>query len=154
MNTAAKNKMVLLVLGILLIANLVLLSVFFLNKPDVKRGEHKSPMTDFLQKEIGFNKEQMAEFETIKSDHRSQVKELFDKMRNNKEQAFKELGTKSFSDSAIINAATYSALQQKDLEIQMLKHLKAIRNICTPQQRAKFDTGFYKVMNRGKDHRP
>ncbi len=143
-----------MIIGILLIANIVLLSVFLSDKPDGKKGEHKNQMTDFLQKEIRFNDEQMAEFEFIKSDHRSQVKELFDKMRSNKEQAFKELGTKSFSDSAIINAATYSAMQQKDLEIQMLKHLKDIRNICTPQQRAKFDTGFYKVMNRGRDRRP
>lgn len=153
MNIQSKSKTLIIIIGILLLANIILLSVFLINKPDGKRQEHKSQMNAFLQNEIGFNDEQMAEFETIKTAHRGQVKDMFDKMRSNKEQAFKELGTRSFSDSAIINAATYSAMQQKELEIQMLKHLKDIRNICTPAQRAKFDSGFYKIMNRGKEHR-
>ncbi|MEO6537738.1 MAG: Spy/CpxP family protein refolding chaperone [Ferruginibacter sp.] len=154
MNIQSKSKIVILVIGLLLVANIILLSFFLLNKPDRKRADHKSPMSGYLQNEIGFNDEQMAVFETIKTKHRSQAKGLFDKMRANKELAFKDLGTQSFSDSAIISAATYAAMQQKELEIQMLQHLKDIRNICTPQQRAKFDSGFYKIMSRGKDHRP
>ena len=154
MNTQSKSKIVIIVIGSLLAANIILLSVFLINKQDGKRSDRKSPMSAYLQNEIGFSDEQMAEFETIKIEHRSQVKELFDKIRNNKELAFKELGTKSFSDSAIINAATYAATQQKELEINMLKHIKDIRNICTPPQKAKFDNGFYKIMNRGRESKP
>jgi flagellar basal body-associated protein FliL len=154
MNTNSKSKIIILMIGILLIANIILLSFFLLNKPENKRGERKSPMTNYLQNEIGFSKDQMAAFDSIKSNHKNEAKALFDKMRNNKVAAFKELATKQFSDSAIIDAATFSAMQQQQLEVNMLKHLRDIRNICTPLQREKFDTGFYRIMNRTKQHKP
>ncbi|MEO7046224.1 MAG: hypothetical protein ABI091_13020 [Ferruginibacter sp.] len=151
MNKETNRKGLMIAMGILLIANIILLAFFLFNTPGSKRPDRISPMTTYLQNEIGFSKNQMAEFDSIKADHRNQVKGLFDKMRVNKEEKFKELGSRGFSDSAITDAATYSAIQQKDLEISMLKHLKTIRDICTPAQKVKFDTGFYKIMSRGRD---
>jgi Spy/CpxP family protein refolding chaperone len=151
MNKETNRKGIMVAMGILLIANIILLAFFLFNNPGNKRSERKSPMTGYLQNEIGFSKEQMAAYDSIKTDHRNQVKNLYDKMRISKEDIFKELGSKGFSDSAIIDAATYSAMQQKELELSMLKHLKTIRDICTPGQKVKFDTGFYKIMSRGRD---
>ncbi|MEO5944876.1 MAG: Spy/CpxP family protein refolding chaperone [Ferruginibacter sp.] len=151
MNKETNRKGIMVAMGILLIANIILLAFFLFNSSGSKKPDRKSPMTTYLQNEIGFTKEQMTEFDSVKADHRNQVKDLFDKMRVNKEEIFKELGSKGFSDSAITDAATYSAMQQKELELSMLKHLKIIRDICTPEQKAKFDTGFYKIMSRGRD---
>lgn len=145
-----KNKILLLLIAMLLISNIVLLSLFFSHRPDGKRGERKSPMTAYLKTELQFSDAQMVQFDTIKSEHRRETKMMTENMRANKEQAFKRLGEQKFSDSAMMTAAAYSASQQKDLEVQMLKHLKDIRSICNPEQQAKFDSGFYKVMQRPK----
>ena len=148
MNTQPKSKTLIIVIGVLLVANIVLLSYFLLNKPADKRPERKSPMTGYLKNEIGFTNEQMAQFDTVKSQHRREIKKLYDAMKSNKVKEFKKVGEDHFSDSSITSAAAYSSSKQMELEVLMLQHLKAIRSICTPVQQAKFDTGFYKVMNR------
>lgn len=152
MNTQPRNKVLIILIGILLAANIILLSLFLLEKPE-KKPERRSQMGLYLTKEIGFSGQQMVQFDTIKAQHRRQVKLLFDSMRIRKEAAFRSIGANKFSDSSILNAATYSAAQQQQLELMMLKHIRDIREICTPAQRLQFDTGFYKVMtrNRGDD---
>lgn len=145
------KKGLMIAMAILLIANLVLLAFFLFSNPGNKKPERKSPMTTYLQNDIGFSKEQMAKFDSIKSNQHEVAKKLIEKMRANKEGIFKTLGEKGFSDSAISEAATYSALQQKELEMSMLNQLKAIRNICTPEQLIKFDSSLYKVMSKGRD---
>lgn len=150
-----RNKIFIIVIGILLIANIVLLSVFLFGKP-AKKPERKSPMTTYLKNEIGFSDEQMVRFDTIKSQHRRQVKLIFDEMKDRKEASFKMLGQSGFSDSAIISVAASSAMQQQTIEETMLRHLRDIHNICIPAQQKKFDTGFYKMMvrpARGPDDR-
>lgn len=151
MNKQSNRKGLIIAMGVLLIANIILLAFFLFNNGEVKKPERKSPLSAYLQNEVGFSDAQMARFDSIKADHRNQVKALFDNMKNSKEQAFKTLGANGFSDSAIDAAATSSAIQQKALEINMLKHLRTIRDLCTEQQKAKFDTGFYKAMNRPKE---
>ncbi|MDB5202090.1 MAG: hypothetical protein JWQ27_1499 [Ferruginibacter sp.] len=151
----SKNKTLLFIIGILLLTNIVLVWMMLSGKPQDKRPERKSPMSAYLKSEVGFSPAQLVAVDSIKSRHRRDVKLLFDNMRNDKEQAFKALGKNGFSDSAINSAATYSASQQQALEIKMLSHLRDIRNVGTPEQKAKFDTGFYKVMIRGKnDNKP
>jgi len=152
MNTQPRNKVLIILIGILLAANIILLSLFLLEKPE-KKPERRSQMGLYLTKEIGFTTQQMVQFDSIKAQHRRQVKQLFDSMRVKKESAFKAIGTNGFSDSSILSAATYSAAQQQQLELMMLEHIRDIRGICTPKQRLQFDTGFYKVMtrNRGDD---
>ena len=142
------NKILIAAVVILLITNIALLSLFLLNRPEGRKTERKSALSNYLKNDIGFTNAQMVELDTIKNQHRREVKQMFDVMKNLKEENFRHIGQEGFSDSAIGVAATFSANQQKQLELLMLNHLKTIRNICTPQQRAKFDTGFYRVMQR------
>lgn len=149
MNTQPKSKILIILIAILLITNISLLVIFLNQKPE-KRFDRKSMMGAYLKNEIGFSPEQMVDFDSIRAQHRRQVKSLFDGVRGTKIATFKALGNNAFSDSAIQNAAAESAKQQEDLERTMLKHLKDIRNICTPSQQLVFDTGFYKIMQKGR----
>lgn len=141
------NKIFIIVIALLLIANMVTLNLLLTNKKG-DNDDRKNSMRNYLKNEIGFSAAQLNAFDTVKSTHRAQVKPLFDEMRNRKQLNLKNIGAQNFSDSAIINASEYAAQQQKNLELNMLNHLKEIRNLCTPQQRAVFDTGFYKIMSR------
>ena len=155
MNQQSKNKTWIIVIAVLLLANVVLLSIFLTRKTETKKSfnDRDKPMAAYLKKELGFTDSQLNSFDTIRNQHRQEVKQVFDRLRAGKTETFKALGAKGFTDSALIEAATFSASQQKEIELKLLTHLRDIRNLCTPEQRQKFDTGFYKVMTRGKDGR-
>ncbi|RZM08532.1 MAG: hypothetical protein EOO88_50075, partial [Pedobacter sp.] len=146
MNAQSTNKTLIILIGILLAANVVLLSFFLFNKNEPKKQERRNYMQAYLKTEVGFDAAQMVQYDTLNSQHRRRMKEMFDIIRKGKAQSFKNIGLNNFSDSAITNAVDYSATQQKEIEMNMLKHLKDIRGLCTPAQQNKFDTGFYKVL--------
>jgi Spy/CpxP family protein refolding chaperone len=142
------NKFLIIAIGILLVANIVLLSLFVLNKSGNGRPERRNPMNTYLKNEIGFSDSQMVQLDTIRNQHRRESKSIYDAVRLRKEENLRQLGQRNFSDSSILAAAAYSAEVQKELEVTMLRHIRDIRSICTESQRAKFDTGFYKIMQR------
>ena len=149
MNTQPKNKILIITIGILLIANIVMLSLFFMNKKEhgkSGRFDKKAQVTAFLKNEVGFTETQLASYDTLSEEHRSQMKLIFDSMSAGREGVFQKLASDSFTDSSMNIAAMAIAEQQKQFEIIMLRHLKEIRNICTPAQQAVFDTGFYKII--------
>ena len=141
------NKIFIIVIALLLIANIVTLTLLLGNKKN-DYDDRRNSMRNYLKNEIGFTAAQLTFFDSVKSRQRVEVKPMFDEMRTGKQLNLKSIGVKNFSDSSIANATEYAATQQKMLEMTMLNHLKEIRNLCDPQQRTIFDTGFYKVMSR------
>ncbi len=143
----SSNRIFIIVIALLIIANIATLTMLQANKkPDV--DDRKNTMRNYLQTEVGFSEAQLNAFDTVKANHRAHVKTMFEEIRLNKQLNLKKIGLDNFSDSSVIAAAVYAATQQQYLETKMLNHLKKIRNLCTPAQRAKFDTGFYKIMSK------
>lgn len=143
----SSNKIFIIVIALLLIANVVTLTLFFTGKKP-ETDDRKNTMRNYLKDEVGFSPAQLVAFDTVKSRQRAQAKLMYDEIRERKQNNLKKIGFDKFSDSTLKNAALYAASQQKDMEMKMLEHLKDIRNLCTPPQRAIFDTGFYKIMVR------
>jgi len=141
------NKIFIIVIALLLIANIVTLTLLLGNKKN-DYDDRRNSMRNYLKNEIGFTAAQLTFFDSVKARQRVEVKPMFDEMRTGKQLNLKSIGVENFSDSSIANATEYAATQQKMLEMTMLNHLKEIRNLCDPQQRTIFDTGFYKVMSR------
>jgi Spy/CpxP family protein refolding chaperone len=154
MSTQAKSKLYLLIIGILLVTNIAML-FFFLDKKDdgkkANRGPDKSAMMkSFLKDSVGFNDQQLQQYDTLSKQHKEKMKADFDALKTNKELQFKELGTKGFTDSAINDVVSRAAEKQKLMELQMLNHFATIRKICTPEQQPKFDSLFYKIWSKKK----
>ena len=153
MSTQSKSKLYLLLIGILLITNIAMLFFFLGNKEGGRRGgrgDRSAMMKEFLQKDIGFNEQQLNQYDTLSKLHREKMKSDFDQLRNSKEQQFKELGAKGFSDSVIAGIVNQSAEKQKIMEMQMLNHFASIRKICSPEQQVKFDSLFYTIWKKNK----
>ena len=150
-NKQNRSKVFLLIIGILLIANIVMLSFFIMKrdsgKPD-RRPDRKAMIADFLKKEIGFNEVQLKQYDILSDKHREGIKEMFDSLRSSKDNQFKQLSAGNFSDSVMNSVADQSAASQKIMELQMFSHLKNIRMLCTPEQLPKFDSLFVKILNR------
>lgn len=150
-NIQSKNKILIIFIGILLIANIGLVSFFLLNKKEQSkslRQDKKEQVIAYLKKEVGFTDEQLSRYDTLSKAHRAKMKSIFDDMATGREAIFKQLASQSFTDSAINVTARSIAERQIMFEMLMLRHLKNIRDICTPSQQAVFDTGFYKIISK------
>ncbi len=143
----SSNKILIIVIALLLIANVVTLTMLFTGKKP-ENEDRKNSMRNYLKNEVGFSDAQLVAFDTVKSKQRAQSKLMYDEIRQRKQNNLKKIGNDNFSDSTIKSAAAYAATQQEEMEMNMLEHLKHIRNLCTPPQRAIFDTGFYKILVR------
>lgn len=145
-----RNKTLVIIIAILLIANIATMTLFLLNRNGHgnERNDRKNSMRTFLQKDLHFSDVQLTSFDTLKEQHRRSVKPLFDSIRSQKVLVLKNLGNSHFADSLLENAATSAAANQKTLELSLLKHIAEIRSICTPAQLPAFDSGFYKIMSR------
>jgi periplasmic protein CpxP/Spy len=150
-NKQNRSKAFLAIIGILLIANIALVS-FFLMKKDggrrEKKPEWKAVISGFLKKEIGFDTIQLKQYDSLSDRHKSNMKKLTDSLRSTKEKQFKELAELNFSDSAMNAVADRSSSTQKTMELRMFNHLKNIRLLCKPEQLPKFDSLFGKILNR------
>jgi hypothetical protein len=146
----SSNKVLIIIIVLLLIANIgtVLMLINF-KKPEAE--EHHSVMRNYLKSEVGFNEKQLKDFDTLRADYRAQAKQLYAKMQEDKQANLKQLGNAGFNDSALSVAAADAAADQQNVELNLLRHLRQIRNLCMPAQQAMFDTGFYKVMAKAAD---
>jgi|GWRWMinimDraft_6_1066014.scaffolds.fasta_scaffold03724_3 protein CpxP len=156
-NTQNKSKIFLTIIGILLVANIALISFFLLKKDGGKherRPDRKTMIANFLKNEIGFSETQLQQYDTLSDNHRENLKGMFDSLRSSKDKQFKQLAAGNFSDSVLNSVAEQSAVSQKKMELQMFNHLKNVRMLCKPEQLPKFDSLFVKVLNkRGGDGR-
>ena len=157
MGTQTKSKLYILIIGILLVTNIAVLFFFLNGKHDQPKGGQRSGgdkgaamMKDFLKNDIGFNDQQIQQYDTLSKQHRERSKADFDSLKVSKEQQFKELGSKGFSDSAIAEMVNRSAEKQKIMEGKMLNYFAAVRKLCTPEQQPKFDSLFYKIWGKKK----
>lgn len=149
MTTEPKNKILLIIIGVLLMTNFVLIA-FLLNPSSKKgpRGDKTAMIATFLQKEIGFDNQQLKQYDSISDLNRTKVKAMFEALKNDKDGEFKELATGNFNDTAIAKSANTIALKQREIEMVLYQHYKEIRNLCSPQQQPAFDSLFYKVLNK------
>lgn len=150
-NDQNRSKVLITIIGILLVANIALVSFFLLKKDVVKpekRPDRKTMIAKFLKEEIGFSTFQLQQYDSLSTGHSERIKNMFDSLRSNKDKQFKLLALANFSDSAMNHIAEQSGETQKMMELKMFNHLKKIRLLCTPEQLPAFDSLFVKVLNR------
>ena len=151
MFTNTKSRALVAIIIFLLLSNIAILA-FFLFYSDGRKSyrgkEDRNAVSVFLQKEIGFNKQQMDEYQKLKTAHMQSIKPLFDDIRSAKESFYDLLYINNAADSTINKAAGIIGEKQMALDVQMFNHFKNIRNLCTPEELPKFDTLFKKVVQK------
>ncbi len=151
MDAVKKNRSLVSIIIFLLISNIAIL-IFFLCLSDGRKGFHgkedRNTVSVFLQKEIGFNKQQMDEYQKLRATHMQSVKPLFDDIRSAKESFYNLLYINNVADSTVNKAAAVIGEKQMVLDMQMFSLFKNVRNLCTPQELPKFDSLFKKVVEK------
>ena len=143
--TTNTPKIFITVIALLLIANVVTLTMLFMGKKP-EQDDRRNAMRNYLKTDVGFTEIQLKQYDSIKTLHKLEAKTYFDSLRESKQANLKIIGAAGFNDTVLQKAANKAAVTQQTVELNMLQHLKSIRNLCTAAQLIVFDTSFYKVM--------
>lgn len=145
-----KTKTLTGIIIFLLITNIAMLIFFMaMAKPEKKQRNHESNgMYNALKDEVGFSKDQLANYQSLRKEQLQKVKPLFNEVRNAKKDFYGLIYSENISDSLIRADADSIAEKQKLLDMQMFAYFKKIRNICTPDQTQKFDSTLKKEVSR------
>lgn len=150
MDTVTQNRSFISIIIFLLISNIAILIFFLFLSGDRKAHgrDNRNGISTFLQKDIGFNKGQMDNYQKLRDAHLQTVKPLFEEIRSAKDSFYNFLYSDNVPDSVVNKAAAIIGEKQITLDMQMFQHLKKVRSLCTPDQLPKFDTSFRKVVER------
>lgn len=150
-NNPNQRKVFLIAITILLSVNIALLTFLLVNKDGKRQGQRpdrKAMISNFLKNDVGFNQQQLLQYDTTSNLYRSKVKRLFENIGTNKNEQLKKLVAGNFSDSIIQLLGEQSAANNKIMEVNMFTHIKNIRQLCKPAQLPTFDSLFNKVFGR------
>src|ERR1017187_2778793 len=104
MNSVTKNKSLVSIIIFLLITNIAML-VFFLvlNNPAQKNSHSRDQngMSGMLQKEVGFTKDQLDTYQSLRKNQMDTVHALFDELRNSKMDFYNLIYSSQVSDSSL-----------------------------------------------------
>ncbi len=153
MSKITTNRNLLVIIGILVLTNIAILGYFlWLRQPKKAVEKERVSITEQLEKEAGFTKDQIATYKAMKEAQKKAIHPMFEDMRKAKEDLFQRLGDNS-ADSATLERLTDTiAARQKRIDLQTINYFREARKICTPEQQPKYDSiviRAFRKMGRG-----
>ena len=144
--TPARNKTLVAIIAVLLLSNITMLLYFVVwkesGKPQHSGGDNnkrRSPMTEFLQKDIGFSAQQLTAFDSLKQRHFAALRPLGEELGRSRDSLY-QLAAKNPDDSALQSATDAIGRRQSALELRLFENFLQIRHLCTPEQLPRFDS--------------
>jgi protein CpxP len=151
MASLTRNKIYVFLIGILLLSNLALVAFLVLNEPpkkEIRKDRPGSYMKEALKNEVGFNDQQMTQFEEMADQHRQQMRPMFEDIAKTKESFYNLLTQPNAADTILNKSAREIGEKQRLIDLKIFLHFQNIRTLCTPEQRPMFDTLIQRVVHR------
>ncbi|MEO7983415.1 MAG: periplasmic heavy metal sensor [Bacteroidota bacterium] len=153
MNPASKNKLLLWLIALLVVANIASITLFWLGK-----GKQPSPPkgtpNEFLVKELKLDTKQQEQLELLVKEHRQAAEQLRTKTREAKEAFFDLLKQPTITDSIKKEAAQKISVSTEELDLLTLAHFQKIRALCNPEQQKNFDQIIHELTRMMGQPRP
>ena len=143
------NKVLIVIIVFLLITNVAMLVFLLRERPEEQ--PKRIGFTERLKKEVGFTPAQMEVYEPKKDAFWARMRQRFDSIKVTKEQFYFQMYDPSIPDSVIVQKAGEIGEQQKQLDLQVIRHFKDIRSMCTPEQLPKYDSLLPAIIRRMTD---
>jgi Tfp pilus assembly protein PilO len=148
MKQFTQNKLLVLLVAVLLIANLGLMLWFFVFRNNHDKHEPPRPVADFIQKQLGFNSDQAAKFQQLRDQHKEAVKPVIEDMKKLKDSLYSLLQKPQLDDTLAVNLIDRIGEKQKEWELMIFHHFQKLRAICDSSQLPKFDTLVHRMVTR------
>lgn len=148
MKNIVKNKLVLWVIGLLVLANLVTLVIFWAGRlHQMKAGTPK----EFLAAKLNFDENQKMQYFDLAKEHHENAQIIRAKIKESKEEFFDLLKQPNVSDSTEKAAARKVSLNLEELDRYTLDHFKKVRALCNPEQKKLFDEIIHQITGAVSD---
>jgi hypothetical protein len=148
MSYLKNHKLLLLVIGVLLAANIGLIWLYVFNKPEPPRRESWENIRTKFINEIGLTGEQVKIYDSLRNQHYESIGPRFKELRETRDSLFKLIHQSSVNDSFIssLSAAVFEKQQAIDLKIH--RYFQSLKNLCTDEQKPKLDSFLNNMANR------
>lgn len=140
------------ILYILLIFLIVVNGFFLFNYMGKGNGKNQlEPQRDkdFIVKELGFNKTQLAQFRENSVGHHETIMRLNDEVKILKDELFSNLTDNSISDVAIDSISDLVCEKEKELDKEVFSHFKMIQELSNDKQKEKFKIIIMDALRQG-----
>jgi Spy/CpxP family protein refolding chaperone len=131
-----KLKLYKIAIALLLALNLATLAFMWLNRPP--HPGQKGPY-QFLVKATDMDESQQAAYTQLRDAHRSKMDELRAKNSHIRRKLFNLLAQKDQNDPEVLLLTDSIAVVKRQEELLTFEHFRRVREICRPEQQAKFD---------------
>ena len=149
MKQFTQNRFLVLLMAILLIANLGLMLYFFAFRHKEETARMQPRVSDFVQKQLGFNADQSTKFQQLWDQHKDEIKPVLEGMKKSKDSLYNLLKNPQANDSVAVALTNRIGEQQKEWELMIFHHFQKVRAICDSSQLPKFDSLVHQMVNRG-----
>jgi hypothetical protein len=142
MSYLRNNKLLLLVIGVLLVANIWLLWSYVWKKSNTvdPRKPLNEKASDRLKREIGFNNPQSVLYDTLRQHHYNTIRPMFEDLNASRDSLFKLMHQPMVADSLIAIQSEVVYEKQKAIDIKMHRYFRSLRDLCTEEQKPKMDS--------------
>lgn len=128
-----------IVIIILLLINISTLAFMWMHKGPHGMPPPRQEIGDFLMRELNFTDTQRNQYEKMRDEHRSSVRNLRDRSRELHDDFFELLGTIPIDSIKANQLADSITIIQKQIELSTFYHFQQVRSNCTAEQQKKFD---------------
>lgn len=158
MNNNTKNKFLIGIVVLLILANITSIAMFWIDKPNPKTNRQKGTPAAFLITALNLDEKQQEQLEIYREEHKRAAEPLRKELVNNKKIFFGLLQQPESVDTQKINVEEAVLSITQKLDLLAFDHFRKVRNICTETQKEKFDKIILQVAqilgNPGDPHPP
>ncbi len=105
---------------------------FFAHRPGL-------PPRLFLEQELSFDEKQKDIYRHMREEHFMKARDIKEKVKTLKEAFFKAMADSSITDEELRKRASAISTEASELDVLTFKHFQQVRQMCTPEQKEKFD---------------
>lgn len=151
MSYLRNHKLLLAIIGVLLLANIVLvylLAFHHSHPPRFLEKDMRQKARERVQKEVGLNEKQIALYDSLRTRQFETMRPLFEELIKAKENFFNLLYQDGISDSLIFRQAAIIGEKQQAIDLKTFRYFQSIRALCTEEQKPKMDTFIQQIVKR------
>ena len=153
MSYLRNHKLLLLIIGVLLVANIGLLYFFVFNKPEhqqreISSDERRKMAIEKVKKEVGLNDQQAVAYDSLRSQQFRNMKPLFQDLTTTKGDFFSLIYQQGVSDSVLKSYALRIGEKQMELDLSTFQYFQSIKALCTEEQKPKMYSFIKQIVKR------
>lgn len=150
MTRPARQKWLLVLVGILLVTNIITLAILWSTKKSDKDNarQQRPRMGQFIVDQMKFDSVQEKAYWIMRDSMVNNQRPVWDSIRAARKRFYDLVNQQITNDSLLQARAEEITGHQQKLDLITLHHFQNVRTLCRPDQVQKFDTVIQEIVNR------